>query len=85
MTGFGLDSINMLQESVLLTLQPKQQSGKISGVKQFARNVARAFITLLIGTLWSMDIYFFLYMQAVFYLIAFIAVASMMIAYYLHK
>eukprot|EP00483_Globobulimina_turgida_P011977 UN11999 len=78
-SGFAMGTLNVLTEIILLSVQPKQHAGKIVGAKQFIRSMGRAFITLIIGTLWIADIYWFLYAQSIFYGISLICTATLMI------
>eukprot|EP01084_Bolivina_argentea_P213634 362761_1 len=81
-SGFCVGVVNMLSEIILLGIQPKHHSGKISGYKTFSRHLARAFASLIVGLLWNVDKYWFFYGQA---LMISVATISTIIAFYANK
>eukprot|EP01084_Bolivina_argentea_P025194 46857_1 len=78
--GFIMGIVNMIQESVLLTLQPTNYSGTVAGIKQFGRYTMKAFGCLVVGMLWNSDIYYWAYVQSGLYMLSLMCTFLMIIA-----
>ena len=70
--GITLGIGSMLQEKMILTVQPKQNAGLISGLKIFVRSIFKAITVLIIGYLWNISFNYFAYTQAILYSMSFL-------------
>ena len=77
--GFIMGIVNMIHESILLSLQPNRFAGTISGMKQFGRYMMKGIGCLIVGMLWKIDIFYWAYIQSVLYFIGIICTLLMII------
>ena len=78
--GFIMGVVNMIQESILLKLQPNKYAGTIAGIKQFGRYTMKAIGCLIVGILWDRNIFYWAYIQSILYFIGLICTLLMIIA-----
>ena len=62
------------QETMITEIQPKQHSGKISGVRGFLSFNSRALGMLIVALTWDIDIQYFWYVRGYFYCITLVAI-----------
>ena len=78
--GLIMGIVNMVQESILLTLQPNLYAGTVAGMKQFGRYTMKAFGCLVVGLLWNVNIYYWAWVQSGLYVISFSCTLLMIFA-----
>ena len=78
--GFIMGVVNMVQESILLKLQPNKFAGTIAGMKQFGRYTMKAVGCLVVGMLWDRNVFYWAYIQSILYFVGLICTLLMVIA-----
>ena len=63
--GFGIGLCNMSFQMIVIEVQFKGLSGRVSGIKHLLNQMARGFGGFIVGVLWTLDIEYFWYIQAI--------------------